>query len=224
MDDKLRPVTPVLILLYGFPGAGKTYFSRQFCHEVQAAHLEEDRVRQEFFDKPNFSKQENHALGRVMSFMTGEFLTAGVSVVYDSNVMRVAQRRSLRELARKHKASVLTVWFQVDADTAFIRNFKRDRRKLDDRFAAGYDFDRFKAVTSHMQHPEPTEKYLVVSGKHSFIAQLSGVMKKMADLNIVKQAAVSHKMVKPGLVNLVPSKPSAKAPQAKSGKRNIVLR
>lgn len=224
MDNKLRPETPVLILLYGFPGAGKTYFSRQFCQEVQAAHLEEDRVRQEFFDRPSFSREENQALARVMSFMSGEFLTAGISVVYDANVMRVSQRRALRELARKHKASVLTIWFQVDYDTSFIRNLKRDRRKLDDRFAAGYDVEQFKSVIAHMQRPEPTEKYAVISGKHSFAAQLSGVMKKMADLNIVKQAAVSHKMVKPGLVNLIPSKPSTKSLKAKSGKRNIVLR
>ncbi len=218
--EKILPQKPVLILLYGFPGSGKTYFSRQFSQEVQAAHLEEDRIRSELFEQPRFTKQENYALSRIMEYMAGEFLSAGISVIYDTNAMRIAQRRNLRELARKHKAEVITVWFQVDPDTAFVRNAKRDRRKLDDRFAAGYNADSFRELASHMQHPESTEDFLVISGKHSFPSQLSSTIKKLADLHIVKHDAATRKMVKPELVNLVASH----QPQKENGRHNIVLR
>ena len=216
--DRIRPEKPVLILLYGFPGSGKTYFSRQFCENVQMAHLEEDRIRAELFQQPRFTKQEDYALSRIMGYMTGEFLTAGISVAYDTNAMRVSQRRALREIARSNKAEVLVVWFQVDADTAFVRNQKRDRRHADDRYAAGYNVDQFKEIAAYMQQPETTEDFIVISGKHTYASQRSGVLKKLADMHIVKQTDARHHMIKPELVNLVPN-----ANREQDGPRNIVL-
>ena len=218
--EKIEPAKPVLIMLYGFPGSGKTYFSRQFCQEIHAAHLEEDRIRFELFENPRYSRQENYALGRIMDYMTGEFLNAGISVVYDNNAMRTTQRRTLREVARKNKAETLLIWFQLDADTAYIRNAKRDRRQLDDRFAAGYDVEQFKELAAHMQQPEPTEDFVVVSGKHTYISQRSGVIKKLSDVNVIKPSEAMHKMVKPELVNLVPN---GMRDQAEPGRHNIVL-
>jgi predicted kinase len=220
--EKILPSQPFLLLLYGFPGSGKTYFARQFTEAIQAAHLEQDRIRLELFQQPKFSKQENFALNRIMEYMSGEFLNAGISVVYDANVMRIGQRHALRELARKNKATPLLIWFQVDADTAFIRNEKRDRRKFDDRYAVGYDVESFKQVAAYMQHPEPTEDFVVVSGKHVFNGQMSSVIKKLADMHVLKFSSAQNKMVRPELVNLVPTPPNPNAPRPI--RRNIVLR
>src|SRR4051812_17679765 len=107
---KILPSKPVLITLYGYPGSGKTYFSRQFCEHIQAAHLEQDRIRFELFEEPRFTKQENFVVGKLMDFMAGEFLAAGVSVVYDMNAMRISQRLNLRELANRNKAKSLVIW------------------------------------------------------------------------------------------------------------------
>ncbi len=213
---------PVLILLYGFPGSGKTYFARQFNEAFDAAHLEQDRIRHELFEQPRFSKQENSALGRIMNYMAAEFLNAGISVIYDMNAMRISQRRALRELARKYKAATIVVWLQVDADTAYLRNHKRDRRKHDDQYAVGYDVEAFKQLASYMQHPEPTEDFVVVSGKHTFVGQLSSVLKKLSDMKVVKTSDAAHKMIKPELVNLVPQ--PAQPGDPKNHRRNIVLR
>jgi predicted kinase len=153
--------------------------------------------------------------------MANEFLTAGISVAIDMNAMRVSQRRAMRELARKNKAAVLVVWFQVDPDTAFIRNIKRDRRKLDDRYAVGYEEEQFRQLASYMQNPEPIEDQIVVSGKHTFVSQMSGVMKKLSDMKVIKSTAASKKMIRPDLVNHIPQK---QPEPSKHERRNIVLR
>ena len=226
--ERILPSTPVLILLYGFPGAGKTYFARQFCDAVQAAHLEQDRIRYELFQQPKYTKQENYALSRIMEYMAGEFLTAGISVVMDMNAMRISQRRTLREMSRRAKAATLVVWFQVDPDTAFLRNQKRDRRTADDRYAVGYDVEAFKQLAAYMQHPEPTEDFVVVSGKHTYANQMSNVAKKLAEMHVIKASAAAHRMIRPELVNLVPTPPQE--PQIDPNnprrpvRRNIVLR
>ncbi|MCA9348099.1 ATP-binding protein [Candidatus Saccharibacteria bacterium] len=221
-SDKINTITPILILTYGFPGAGKTYFARQLAESIQIAHLEQDRIRHELFQQPRYSKQENSALNRIMTYMTNEFLTAGISVIMDMNAMRVSQRRSLREMARLNGANTLVVWFQIDPDTAFLRNHNRDRRTSDDKYAVGYDVESFKQMASYMENPEPTEDFMVVSGKHSFNGQLSTIVKKLSDLGNIKSSAAAHKMIKPELVNLVPT-PHGSSIKPGS-RRNIVLR
>lgn len=219
--DKIFPNKPVLLVLYGFPGSGKTYFSRQFCLGVHAAHLEEDKIRKELFENPRYTKQENLVVNRLMSYMVSEFLKAGLSVVYDANTMRASQRKRLKELAKENKAESMLLWLQVDADTAYIRNAKRDRRTLDDRFAAGYDVNGFKQVASMMQHPTEAEQCVVVSGKHTFNSQISSVMRKLADMRVVSAESASKNIIKPELTNLVASH----APKTNSnGKKSIVLR
>src|ERR1700754_2274921 len=112
---KLIPLKPLFVMLYGFPGSGKTFFARQICEQIAATHVQSDRIRAELFETPNYSKQENHVVMSLMNYMTGEFLNAGVSVVYDANAMRTTQRRTLRNMAIKAGAEIITVWFQIDS-------------------------------------------------------------------------------------------------------------
>jgi predicted kinase len=141
---KITPTKPLLILLYGFPGAGKTYFARQLCEQLQVAHVQGDRIRSELFDQPRYDKEENAVVNQLMDYMTEEFLSAGLSVVYDANAMRFAQRHSLREMARKHKAQPMLVWLQIDPESAYMRIAKRDRRRIDDKYAASIDRQTFE--------------------------------------------------------------------------------
>lgn len=217
---KIVPVKPFLLMLYGFPGAGKTYFSRQFCENIQAAHLQADRIRSELFEEPRYDKRENNVVTQLMNYMAEEFLNAGVSVVYDVNALRAKQRYSLKELARKNKALPLMVWFQMDQDTAFGRNVKRDRRRADDKYAASWDRTTFESVISGMQNPTHNEPYVVVSGKHVFSTQMSAVVWKLRDIGALSTDDASSKTIKPGLVNLIPKGPG----RVDMSRRNISIR
>ena len=221
--SKIIPSKPLLLMLYGFPGSGKTYFARQFCDQVQAAHVQGDRIRSELFDEPRYDKEENSVVSHLMDYMAEEFLSAGLSVVYDTNAMRITQRHELREMARRHKAQPLLVWQQVDAESAFLRASKRDRRHVDDKYNAPMDRPRFDNLAAGMQNPRNVEDYAVVSGKHVFTTQFSAVVKKMHDFGLIHAEQMANKVVKPGLVNLVPqvSKVSGRVDLSR---RNIIIR
>ncbi len=203
--SKIVSQKPFLLILYGFPGAGKTYFARQFAEEVQAANLQSDRVRNELFEKPRYDQQENNVIAQLMDYMTDEFLNSGVSVIYDTNAMRVSQRKALRELARKHNATPILIWFQIDVESAFARNIKRDRRKTDDHYAAAWDRTTFENVISYMQNPEYHEDPIVVSGKHSFSTQRNTTLSKLREKGILQMKDYAANLAKPGMVNLVPT-------------------
>ena len=201
---KIYPTKPFLLLFYGYPGAGKTYFARQFCENVQAAHLQSDRIRGELFDPPRYDKQENDVVAQLMDYMTEEFLSAGLSVAYDVNAMRVKQRRALYALAYKYHAQPLLVWFQMDQETAFTRNVKRDRRRADDKYAAHWDRTTYDSIIAHMQNPQPNEDYTVISGKHLFNMQQSAVLGKLRANGVLTSDEAGSRIIKPGMVNLVP--------------------
>lgn len=192
-------------MLYGYPGAGKTYFARQFSENVQATHLQADRIRFELFEKPVYDKQENAIVTQLMDYMTEEFLNAGLSVIYDASTVRTAQRHALRQLAVKHHAQPILVWFQMDADTAFNRNLKRDRRRVDDKYNKQLNRKEFDDVLAHMQNPSHNEDYIVASGKHLFNMQLSAAISKLRNMGVVSTDDTTIKVIKPGMVNLVPS-------------------
>jgi predicted kinase len=215
---KIYPTKPFLLLFYGYPGAGKTYFARQFCENVQAAHLQADRIRGELFESPRYDKQENDIVSQLMDYMTEEFLSAGLSVAYDVNAARSKQRQMLYAMAHKCHAQPLLVWFQMDQDTAFGRNIKRDRRRADDKYAAQWDRTTFESTIGHMQNPTVGEDYAVVSGKHLFSMQQSAVISKLRDQGVLSLDDSSSRVIKPGLVNLVPQN------QANRGRFDVTRR
>ena len=219
--SKVQPTKPLLILLYGFPGSGKTYFSRQLTDHLQAAHVHSDRIRGELFEKPRYDKEENEIITQLMDYMTGEFLNAGMSVIYDINAMRMGQRRLLRDMARNAKAEPVLVWLQIDPESAFARLGQRDRRRSDDKFAPPMNRATFDRIAGYMQNPD-NEDFIVVSGKHAFNTQLSAIMKRIRELGLVTTPAVNQvntKVVKPGLVNLIPT-----AGRVDMDRRNIMIR
>lgn len=220
--SKISPTIPLLVLLYGFPGSGKSYVARQLTNHLQAAHVQGDRIRYELFENPRYDKQENAVVTQLMDYMTQEFLNAGISVIYDTNALRTAQRHELRNVARKAHAQPLVVWLQIDKESSFNRNQMRDRRKTDDRYSHSMDRMTYDSICSHMQNPTVAEDYVVISGKHVFSTQLSAIMKKLQDMNAIRIDDINSGVAKPELVNKVPNPNLGRVDMGR--RRNILIR
>jgi predicted kinase len=201
---KIVLAKPTIICLYGYPGSGKSYLARNLAEELQLAHVSSDRIRSELFQAPRYDAQENAIITHLMDYMSEEFLSSGVSIVYDTNALRVAHRRRLRELAKKHRADYLLIWLQIDLDTAFTRTQERDRRTADDKYSEPQTKNTFDSQVSGMQNPEG-EEYLVISGKHAFITQKNSVLNRLYQMGLIGSDAVQHHVAKPELVNLIPN-------------------
>ena len=219
--SKITANKPVLIMLYGYPGSGKTHFARQLTEVFSAAHVHGDRIRGELFTEPRYDKQENELVNHLMMYMTEEFLDAGMSVVYDANASRLAMRRELRNIARKAKVEPLLIWLQIDADSAFARLSRRDRRRSDDKYAQAYTPESFQEHIRAMQNPK-NEDYSVISGKHTFNTQRSAIIKKLYEVGAIGTNPAANSVVKPGLVNLVPNQTSGG--RVDNSRRNIFIR
>jgi len=219
---KIVPTSPLLVMLYGYPGSGKSYVARQLSNHLQSAHVQGDRIRYELFETPRYDKQENAVVTQLMDYMTQEFLMSGISVIYDTNALRAAQRHSLREVARKAHAKPVVVWLQIDAESAFNRAQMRDRRKVDDKYSYNMDKSTFDNVSGHMQNPTSAEDYVVISGKHVFNTQLSAIMKKLNDMQVINVDEMSSGVAMPELVNRIPNLNAGRVDLGR--RRNILIR
>lgn len=215
---KVIATKPLLIMLYGFPGSGKSYFARQLAENMQIAHIQGDRIRGELFSEPRYDKQENTIVAQLMNYMTEEFLSAGVSVIYDENISRTSQRMLVRDMARRKNAIPLLVWLQIDADSSYARLPTRDRRRIEDRYSRDYSEISYAKILGSMQNPN-NEDFIVISGKHTFPSQKSAVFKRLTELGLISHAASALNVVKPGLVNLVPT-----SGRVDMSRRNILIR
>ncbi|MCE7936668.1 ATP-binding protein [Candidatus Saccharibacteria bacterium CPR2] len=181
----LKLTSTTIFAMLGLPGAGKTYFARQFADQLDIAHISEDRIRYELFDESSYSDQDNRVVGSIGNYMADEFLARNVSIVYDSENHTKKSRQELVDLAKKHRAKLLFIWVQTDVNTCMDRASSRDRRKIEDKYTHEIDEAIFDVYKRNISKPE-REDYVVISGKHLFKTQFLTVLRKLRLLNLVE--------------------------------------
>lgn len=208
-------------MLYGYPGAGKTLFARQFADELQnTIHLQADKLQHNLLENLPGDASSSSIPGTILKYLTNEYLNNGISVVLDASLTTKNERKLIRKIANDNKVESFIVWLQIDADSAFARVKKRDRRKIEDKYADEYIPSEFQSIISSCQNPD-NEDFIVISGKHTFQSQKVSVLKKLYELGLLSRDQATQNIVKPGLVNLVPKNFSERGIL---GQRNISIR
>ena len=175
----LKP--PLLIMTMGFPGAGKTFFSRQFSEKFQLPYLSEDRVRFELFERPRFTTDETEIIARVIDYSAEQIMKTTSTVVLDGDFSSKKRREHINELAKQHQYRTLIVWLQTDLATCKIRAAKRDRRSADRKYSFNIDADTFERIISQLSRPGEKEPRIVISGKNAFKGQSLAVLRKITE-------------------------------------------
>jgi len=179
---QLQLSPPLLIITMGYPGSGKSYFARQFAELYGLARISEDRVRYELFESPQFNVDEADIIGRMNHYMLEQIMQGQQSVIFEGSGLKISERKSLFDLAKKHKYRTLTVWMQTDIETSMQRSMKRDKRNPDSKYAFELDKSTFSKIKERLQKPTEREVAVVVSGKHAFRSQCLTVLRKIATI------------------------------------------
>lgn len=201
--QKMEAKRPFILILYGYPGAGKSTFARLFSDEIaDTIHLHSDKIKNEF--SKELGKDIDNNLHQILiEYMAKEFLSAGMNVILDIPVTKKVERRKINQLAKANNAKVIMAWVQIDLEGAFDRLRKRDKRKINDKYARNYTRSEFDSIVNTSQNPDG-EDYVVISGKHTFKTQRTAVFKKLEEMKVLSQVQTVHKKIKPELVNLIP--------------------
>jgi predicted kinase len=153
---------PHAVVTIGIQGSGKSFFAKKFADTFNAPFLDESL----FIHSTKDSSTANELQRTILS----EMLKTGRSIVIEQSFSTRSERTELTSVLRKAGYVPLYVWVQVDTDTAFSRSTR----------LTGISAEDYKASMRKFSPPHPTEKPLVISGKHTFATQAKAVLKKLS--------------------------------------------
>lgn len=159
---------PHVIIMVGVPGAGKSFFAERFSQTFSAPLVSWKAIRDELFNDPVYTKDEDDIVERVALRMLAELLKTGATIVYESDIQSQVHRQSIAKIAKGAEYEALFVWSQVDNTTAKSRAVK-----------SGLTPQQYARYESSFTPPKQKDSLVVISGKHTYASQLKIVLTKL---------------------------------------------
>lgn len=170
---------PLIIMVIGLPGSGKSFFARQFSNMFMAPLVSTNFVRHSMNEESKYDANEDAVVNAITGNEVKELIKTGKSFIIDGGVNNRAARLSVERLANKHDYGCLTIWVQTDEPTSLSRSLKRKSSRLTDAYNSTMDIRTFKKYKQQFTNPTPTENTVVISGKHTYATQARIVLKKL---------------------------------------------
>lgn len=166
---------PHLIVMVGIAGAGKSFFAEHFAQTFNAPIVSYERLRDELYNSPTFSDDEQEIIGRVANHMLAELFKSERTILYEGPSDLRSERTAIAKLAREADYETLFVWVQTESSAAKSRAIKSKK-------GAFYGQpDQFDKALKRFSPPHASEHAVVISGKHTYASQLKIILKRLVE-------------------------------------------
>ena len=102
-------VQPVMILVSGLPGTGKSYFARQMASRCPIMVLESDGIRKALFPKPTYLPSESGRTFDALHIAAERLLRQNISVLVDATNLIERNRWVFYNIAKRSQAKLILV-------------------------------------------------------------------------------------------------------------------
>jgi predicted kinase len=121
LKDLPEPVAnPVLVVISGLPGTGKTYFSKKLSERFPFVTLESDALRRVLNPSPNHSKSESAQLFDAIHLLTEKLMQKGFSVIVDATNLTEKHRQYFYDIS--DRLGIKLVLVQVEAPSSVVKD------------------------------------------------------------------------------------------------------
>jgi len=152
-SDLESTVDPVLIMMSGLPGSGKSHLGRILAERIRAVVIESDAVRKVLFPQPCYSADESAAVHRACQQVMRPLLTRGVRVIFDATNLVEFQREMIYSLARRSGARLLIVRVVAPEEVIRKRLARRQERAESASDADWHVYRRMARREQKIQQP-----------------------------------------------------------------------
>ena len=177
--NNLDLTTPRVIFLVGIPGAGKTFFASRFSEEFGAPFIDLEKIRHTVFENPVYSGDEQHRIEKLAANQFTELLKTKRTIMYEGGLETRSSRVRLARQAREAGYRPLIVWVQTEQATAHYRATRGSRNSKQSYTITN---ERFTQLVNQFTVPNYLEKFIVISGKHTYSQQAKTVLRSLVDL------------------------------------------
>ena len=174
----MKPPTtakPHMIIMVGIPGAGKSFFAERFAKTFKSPIINIEKIHQTLFINPKYDEIEKNIVKNSAEYLLNELFKTGKTIIYDGPANKKAERTEISKNVRKAGYEPIFVWVQTDSVTAKKRSTKAVGSQP---LMTNAEFENCLKQFNALQ---PNEQAVVISGKHTYNAQLKIVLKSIVN-------------------------------------------
>lgn len=152
----------MIVIVFGLPGSGKSYFASRLAKVINAEYINSDRVRKEMFQKRVYSDEEKKAVYDKMLDQMKESVKRKKNLVLDGTFHKKAIRKIFVE-EMKGKSEIIFIEIQAD------ENIVMERLKKERPYSEA-DFEVYKLIS--LQNEPLKEPHLVLKSTDNNIDEM----------------------------------------------------
>jgi predicted kinase len=152
------PGKPVIIMLSGLPGTGKSYLSRKLAERLPFMIVESDAVRKELFPRPSYSARESASVFGVVHYIIRDLLQNNISVIFDATNLEEKHRETIYRIAERTRTKVILVNLEAPPEIVKQRLESRTQKRdtIDYSDATWTVYQRMKKTVDKISRPDYT--------------------------------------------------------------------
>lgn len=128
----------MVVIVFGLPGSGKSYFASRLAEKINAEYVNSDRLRKEMFSSRTYSESEKNAVYNAMLKRMEEAITGKIDLVIDATFhLNKIRRQFINSSAGKTKP----LFIEVKANEKIIQERVKTKRIYSEA-----DFEVYKLV------------------------------------------------------------------------------
>jgi predicted kinase len=138
---------PVLVMLSGLPGTGKSHLARRLAEVLPFAVIESDQVRKILFPECNYSGEESKWVHRTCHALIERLLQRGVRVIYDATNLHERHREQVYRLTDGNQVKLIIVKVVAPQPVASGRLRSRGEASSDDKDISDADSGVYRRMS-----------------------------------------------------------------------------
>ncbi len=156
-------VKPRIVIMVGIPGSGKSFFAERFSETFRAPLISLHKIKQELPDGLDGSAK------KILDYALGETLKTGKIIIYEGHTIKRSDRAEVAKKAYAAGYDPIFVWVQTEVNDAKKRSTR----------PGGLSNDEFDNKLRQFSPPHTSERFVVISGKHTYSTQLKAISKSI---------------------------------------------
>ncbi len=152
----------MIIIVFGLPGSGKSYFASRLAKMIGAKYLNSDKLRKELFTEVDYSEKEKGIVYEKMLEEMRNVLAQNQNLVMDATFHKKETRKLFTdEIKRKEKI----IFMEVQAAEEIIRERVQKERAYSDA-----DFEVYKLIRE--ENESLAEPHLILLSTNGNIQEM----------------------------------------------------
>ncbi len=168
-------VEPVLIMVSGLPGTGKSHLSRHLANAMPFLILESDALRKTLFSEPTYAARESWRLFEAIHGLIEVLLKSGISLILDATNLSARFRERLYEIADRLGVRLIVV--RVEAPVGLVRERLERRSRVPDG-GSDADWEVYQKLAPTVE--EIRREHYIVDTSRDITAALDEILKAAA--------------------------------------------